>query len=378
MRVDIAWPDLIDLTYEAAFVPELWPSILDQLGEITRSPAAGIILYEDTRPARFTANAMKIDSLGEFVSSDDLWTRNQRIQYFHKHPFTGFVAAKDYYSKDFLEEDAIYLLDQRTGLDHQIGTMVPMPSGELVVYAFHRRKGDDPYGPDDIARMNDLHPHLARSGLMAARLSLEPARATASALQAMGLAAAVMSSTGRVQATNALFDAMPWLFLTVAFGGIAIADMAANSLFQEAVRAVGHRGEAVVRSIPVKARDDRQPLVIHVLPLRRNAHDIFSGADVLIAATGLNPSNLVPSPSILTGLFDLAPSEARLAVALTEGRALKDFAAEAGITFGTARKYLDRIYLKTGTHRQNELVSLLKGAQPLGASMQGAGHCPTT
>lgn len=241
MRVEIARPDLIDLTYEAAFVPELWPRLLDQLGEITRSPGAGMVLYEDTRPARFTANTVKIDSIGEFVSSDDLWSNNQRIQYFHKHPFTGFVAAQDYYPKEFLEEDTVYLLDQRAGLAHQIGTMVPMPSGELVVYAFDRKKGDDPYGPDDIARMNDLHPHLARSGLMAARLGLQQAQATASALQAMGLAAAVMSSTGRVQATNALFDAMPWLFLPVAFGGIAIADMAAKTLFQEAVRAVGHR-----------------------------------------------------------------------------------------------------------------------------------------
>lgn len=122
----------------------------------------------------------------------------------------------------------------------------------------------------------------------------------------------------------------------------------------------------MVCSIPVKATDVREPLVIHVLPLRRNAHDIFSGADVLIAVTALSPSNLVPSPSILTGLFDLAPSEARLAIALTRGSSLRDFAAETGITFGTARKYLDRIYLKTGTHRQNELVSLLKGVQPLG------------
>lgn len=158
---------------------------------------------------------------------------------------------------------------------------------------------------------------------------------------------------------------MTSIFLPVAFGGIAISDMAANALFQEAVRAVGHKGEPVVRSIPVKARDDREPLIIHMLPLRRNAHDIFSGADVLIAATALSPSNLVPSPNVLTGLFDLAPSEARLAIALTRGCSLKAFAAEAGITFGTARKYLDRIYLKTGTHRQNELVALLKGAQPL-------------
>jgi DNA-binding CsgD family transcriptional regulator len=106
--------------------------------------------------------------------------------------------------------------------------------------------------------------------------------------------------------------------------------------------------------------------VVHVLPLRRSAQDIFSGANILIRATAFNASNLVPSPTILTALFDLTPSEARLAVALTQGSSLKAFAAEAGITFGTTRKYLELVCHKTGTHSQGQLVALLKSAQPLG------------
>ena len=71
----------------------------------------------------------------------------------------------------------------------------------------------------------------------------------------------------------------------------------------------------------------------------------------------------MPSPTILAGLFDLTPAEARLADALAQGQPLKDAASGANITFKSGRTYLDRIFAKTGTHQQSELVALLKSAE---------------
>lgn len=363
-RTDIG-PDLIDRIYEAAFVPEFWPGVIEKLAAVSGSAAGSLLLYEDTKPVRFTGIGATRDVVEAFASSGR-WKENRRIQYFHQNPFTGFVTAAGYFSREFLENEIGFEDRARFGLDDQVGTMMAMPSGELVVVALDRRAADGMYSNDDVRRLNAIHPHLARAGLMAARLGLEQARGMASAFQAIGLPAAILSRSGRVQAANELLDAMTSVFLPTAFGGVAIADPGANDLFRQAIEAAGGSPEPVVRSIPVKARGGSPPLVVHVLPLRRSAHDIFSGADTLVAATAVGASSLVPSPTVLTGLFDLAPSEARLAAALTRGTSLKDFAAEAGITFGTARRYLDNIYLKTGTHRQGELVALLKGAGPIG------------
>jgi DNA-binding CsgD family transcriptional regulator len=104
---------------------------------------------------------------------------------------------------------------------------------------------------------------------------------------------------------------------------------------------------------------------VHVLPLRRAAHDIFSGADILVVATPVSASAIVPSPSVLAGLFDLTPAEARLAASLSQGRALKEAASHSHITFKSGRTYLERIFAKTGTHQQSELVALLKSAERL-------------
>jgi DNA-binding NarL/FixJ family response regulator len=107
------------------------------------------------------------------------------------------------------------------------------------------------------------------------------------------------------------------------------------------------------------------PVVLHILPLKRDAHDLFGGGDLLVVATMISASALVPSPTILTGLFDLTPAEVRLATALAKGLNLKMAAAEAGLQFSTVRTYLNRIFRKTGTNQQSQLVALLKSAHPL-------------
>ncbi len=58
--------------------------------------------------------------------------------------------------------------------------------------------------------------------------------------------------------------------------------------------------------------------------------------------------------------FGLTAMEAALGVALAQGCALKDAAAELGISYNTARAHLRSIFAKTGVHRQAELVHLLR------------------
>lgn len=65
---------------------------------------------------------------------------------------------------------------------------------------------------------------------------------------------------------------------------------------------------------------------------------------------------------MLSGLFDLTPAEARLAVELASGHSVQEAAMEIGIAVKSARTYLERIFRKTETSRQSELVALLKSA----------------
>lgn len=69
-----------------------------------------------------------------------------------------------------------------------------------------------------------------------------------------------------------------------------------------------------------------------------------------------------PSINLLRDLFDLTPAEARIAPTLASGQSLREAADSGGIKFSTGRSYLERVFEKTGTHRQSQLVALLQSA----------------
>lgn len=249
------------------------------------------------------------------------------------------------------------------GLDSEVSAAIFMPTGEMVVYSFDKWGRDGAHESKDIEALNTFYPHLARAGLIAARLGLERANATTNTLQMLGLPAAVLTRSGGVLSTNTLFEGMPSLFMPAAFGRLTIANAGANRLFQRAIEAAA--GVApTVRSIPIPEAEGRHACIVHLVPLRRSANDIFPGGDLVVAVSAVKKSALVPAPAVLTGLFDLTPAEAKFASVLVAGRSLKDASENVGITESSGRTYLARIFAKTGTHRQAELVALLSAAHP--------------
>lgn len=98
--------------------------------------------------------------------------------------------------------------------------------------------------------------------------------------------------------------------------------------------------------------------------------------DMLLVASSLESGASRPAPALvayihadgwssadrceqLCQLFDLIPSEARLALALSRGMSIRDAAAELGLTVESARTYSKRIYAKTGARGQADLVRFI-------------------
>lgn len=353
---------IIDDIYEAAFLPELWPTVLLHIGKLSSSAAGAMFIFDEDRPIRFRATGLVQPEMESFA--DRTWRENERLRVFRTKPFTGFVVAHDYFTPEFLVNDNAYLGRAALGFDSQIGTIIPMPTGEIIAFAFDRWRSAGLHSKVDIDVMNRLHPHMARSGMISARLGLQRAAATTDTLQAISLPAAVLSSSARVLATNVLFDGLTHLVMPVAFGRIAINEIAANRLFQRALEESSWPEESVVRSIPVVEGSNRPACVIHLIPLRRNVQDLFPGGDVLVAITTLRKRSMSPSADVLISLFDLTAAEARFAVALAADGNVKEASRSVSITEKSGRTYLERVFAKTGTSRQSELLALLNSAHP--------------
>ncbi len=351
--------EIIDLVYETAFVPELWPKLLSELAATSHSVGSTLFLFGDDGGASGVTLDNLQDLLREFLANPDLRFSTSVVRMCDTKP-NSFVEVDDYLSAAEIENDPIRQRMRARDIGTHLCTAVPMPTGELAIYVLQKAHGAGRYEPEELARLNALRPHLARTGLIAARLGIERAKGTVAALDALGLAATVCAN-GKAIATNRSFLQHSDLFNIGVGDRVTVAQGRANELLQAAVREQGGATNAV-RSIPITSSGEAAPGVLHVIPLLRSARDVFSGGDTILVFTPAKPSALVPAPSLLSGLFDLTPAEAKLAVSLSAGLTLKAAAEQSGIKFATARSYLEQIFRKTGTGQQSQLVALMKSA----------------
>lgn len=355
--------DVIDRIYEAALVPECWPGVLDRVSLLTGSAGGAVLTRGARHPPRWAASEIVAPALRAFATSG-AWKYNQRPERWMSAGHAGFSRDVDLFTEEELRDDRRAAELRTHGLGWQLGTVIPLTSGEVVVFSLERRFAD---GAHDVA-MRDaadpLRPHLARAGLLSARLGLERARTAVATLEAIGLPAAVTTVSGRVLVANRLLDQLQ-ILLPAAHGRLALMDGPADEMLKEAFAGIAG-GITSSRSIAVAAGEGRPAAIVHVLPLRGAAHDVFSGASTLIVATALEAAAGVPDLTLLHGLFDLSPAEARLALALASGRTLKEAATDCKIQLSTARSYLESIFRKTGTRQQSQLVALLKSVPPAG------------
>jgi DNA-binding CsgD family transcriptional regulator len=70
----------------------------------------------------------------------------------------------------------------------------------------------------------------------------------------------------------------------------------------------------------------------------------------------------------------LTRAEAEIAAWLAEGRSVEDFAGTRMIATSTARQLCKQVLAKTGTHRQSQLVALVKNLQAALGKLGGGGR----
>ena len=103
-------------------------------------------------------------------------------------------------------------------------------------------------------------------------------------------------------------------------------------------------------------RATSRPLLLRTIRFRADAKQESATAALIVLDMEDCPR---PDERILRELFLLTPAEARLATGLSCGDNLHTISKELGVGIGTLRVQLKRIFWKTGTRRQGELIALL-------------------
>jgi DNA-binding CsgD family transcriptional regulator len=353
----VQFDPLIDEIYEAAVVPEKWRGILDRLAEI--ADAEGTLLFA-AGPGQ--PRWLSSESIQSFIEE---WTRskwfvdNPRGQKLVPINEPRFLTDLDALTIEEIDASDYYteLLRPR-GLGWCVGTAIKAPSGDTLVISVEKAHRKGPVPRETAERLDQLRPHLARAALLSGRLGLDRARTVVATLDAIGLPAAALASSGRVVSANAGFLRCEPRIRIGAANRIQIASEAAQGLLGEAIAMAAQSSLGLGRSVPIQATSSEPPLIAHVVPLRGAAKDVFTGALSILFITPVVP-NSSPEPEVLQALFDLTPAEARAANLITTGKSIEQISAMTGIAQNTIRTQLKSIFLKTGVQRQAELVSLL-------------------
>ena len=349
--------DLIDRIYECSFVPDLWPGVLDELAELTDA-RGGLLFSAAGRVLNWTSSASLKDVFQSYVT-DGWFKRCPRQVCLFSRSQPSFLVEHDFWTEEQLAATPIYRDFFRPhGLGWSAGTGLQMPTGDNIVFSIEREFSRGPFEKDRVDRLNELRPHLARSAFVNARLGLQHAKGASETLTAMRLPALLLDEAGTVIEANHLMEDLTDHVHWHAHGRIALADSRANGLLWTSLAALDGSSDSAVRSFPLRGEDDRAAMVVHIIPIRRSAHDIFTRSYALLVVTPVT-SPRAPTVELLRSLFDFTASEARVARGLALGETPDEIAATGGVAISTVRSQLRMVLEKTGCTRQAEVVALL-------------------
>lgn len=351
--------DIIDRIYEASVMPEAWPNTLSDIARFSKS-VGGLLFTSRGSDFQYVSSPELQNYMLEFMSGG--WNaRNDRPSRLFARQHAGFLTDLDVYTGEELDRNPMFTEFLRPrGFGWGAASAITVPSGERIVFDFERAFEDGPVPTDIVTRLDDLRPHLARAATLSARLRLQAVQVAADVLEMVGLPAAVLGRQGQALAMNRSCQTL--LGKTARDGRrFSLVDTAADRMLLSAIEALPVTVQVTTCSIPIPAREEAPPAVAHLLPIRRSARDLFTAASAILIITYLAQDQL-PGLTVLEGLFDLTPAEARVARGIIECRTVDQIATNSGTSSQTVRTQLKSVMEKVGVNRQAELVRLLSGS----------------
>ena len=361
--------DLISSIYDCALDPDLWERTLRQLVAAFSSQSAVLGL---TDLGRETALASKI------VGMDPAWQRVLERHGPEIHSFTApaypdqesldepFVVSRRL-SPEYCAGSSYYREVLRDwGLVDVIQLMVITTPTRLAGLGFGRGDQHGLVTDREVELARLLLPHVRRSLTITDVLDANTIarERTEDALNLFGSAIVLTDAQGSIIFANRTAEAMfASGTLVQANGGILRATSSSAAAELRAAIGLAARREAELGTTGLSIRltgEDPPSVLAHVLPLtgseRRARLQPAAVAAVFIRNVGLD---LEPALETVARLHKLTATELRVLLAIVDRGGVPEVAAVLGISEATVRTHLKRLFEKTGTHRQVDLVKLV-------------------
>ena len=255
-----------------------------------------------------------------------------------------------------------------------ICTPIEKTADRTALFCIFRHERDGMADEGAIARMRLIAPHIRRAALISQLIEQQTKRADQfwHALDGLEAGLFFVDARNRVVHANQAAEQMlgEGVAVTARSGRLGTVDERATRTLEAASEAAGS-GDAALGSqaisVPIEARDGSH-FAAHVLPLTSGSRRDTGSNMQAAAAVFVKPTTLAAptGAQLVARTFGLTPGEQRALTRIVEVGGVAETAEALGVSEATLKTHLNRIFSKTGTQRQPDLVRLVAGfASPL-------------
>lgn len=349
--------------YNAAFGAISWNDALNDLANLFDGSRAWLMAPSRDHPEGRTSiedpgfhslearDAMMADKLAVLAIAQSAGTI---IRHSEMEPLDDFYSRRLF--ADWLQPRDVWF-----GLQAHLS---PASGRKMFVDISHNRSQGD-FTDEQKSLLGLIAPHICRAG----ELGAMTANAAIGRLAESPIATLLVDDAMRVVSSNAaaheLIDRFAHV-IGIRRGALDLTDQSEMQALALAIHGATDPEYSGPAGVMLVGRTENRiggALVVSVAPFA--TPELFGLASRWLAAVHLRPlrgegHGDEQFAALLCDLFKLQPSQARLACGLMFGASLRQVAAERGVTYATARTYLDQIFRQTGVRHQGALVALLQ------------------
>lgn len=351
---DRAFSELLASLYGGLLNERPWDDFLQRLREWTDASFATLIITVpgDREPGSLIAPGADPEHSRMYIQS-----------FFANDPFQGLPDGRvtsfhEFANRQIPEKiDAYRRYLELAGGEQVLAVDLRFGSGFEARFRLTRDVPRPDFSDAERANLQALVPHLRNAVRLFERQQLAGSRhgVFQRTTEGLGLGLVVLDRQCRVESSNALGEQI------LAEGeGLYLRGAEAAFTSREHQRAITALLRDEAADDVVRFRIDRPEygdLIVTARPI--NLQQIHAGTSALALFLTRPTTETTPDPRSLQDLLGLTTAEARLTSVLAEGLTLVDAARKLGIAHNTAKAHLRAIFVKTGVHRQTQLMALL-------------------
>jgi DNA-binding CsgD family transcriptional regulator len=361
---------LIALLYETAREQssEAWLDVFKQMAGILSSGPGSLSLYSpDNKQFEFVATTLNKELLEEYNDYFQ-FISPFRHQIEKMNAGDSFSRAEFYSDKHFLETEIYQNYFKKQDVFNFEYQVLFKESGMVSGVSFSRPETMRNFNNQELEIMKFIIPHLKQAFQIHIKFAQiqRDKQIMSECLERISQSVIVLNKFGKIMFSNESANKLITQKdgLQIERSGVLSTNFPRDSkklklLLQSVFEPALAQNISCGGTLQISRPSGLRPLSVFVSPFSEKSSFNFNSEPLALLFINNPEQKLEDVEPILSQMYGLTPAESRLAAILAQGKSLNQACEMLGVKQNTNRTHLKRIFSKTETNHQSELVKLI-------------------